>query len=123
MNFFEHQDDARKKTGRMVVLFLLAVIAIVVALNLVFAGFYVYGIGELSQRSSSVPLATQINTVPPELWFSVTAGTLLVIVGGSLYKIMQLSDGGESVAEMVGARKVSRNTTDLNEKQLINVVA
>ena len=122
MNFFEHQDDARKKTGRMVVLFLLAVIAIVVALNLVFAGFYVYGIGELSKRASSVPLSTQINTIPPELWFGVTIGTLIVILGGSFYKIMQLSDGGESVAAMVGARKVSRNTTDLKEKQLINVV-
>jgi len=122
MNFFEHQDDARKKTGRMVVLFMLAVITIVTALNLVFAGFYVYGIGEMSQNISSVPLSTQIKSVPPELFFWVTGITLLIIIGGSFYRIAQLNDGGEAVAEMVGARKVSRDTRDLKEKQLINVV-
>ena len=89
MDFFEHQDDARKKTGRMVVLFILAVIAIVVALNLVFAGLYIYGIGEMSQNASSVPLSTQIDSIPLELIFAVTGVSLLVIVGGSSFRIMQ----------------------------------
>jgi len=101
MNFFEHQDDARRKTGRMVVLFLLAVITIVAALNIVFAGFYVYGVGEMSENISSVPLSAQIKSVPPELFYWVSGITLIIIVGGSLYRITQLNDGGESVAEMV----------------------
>lgn len=122
MDFFEHQHDARKKTGRMVFLFLLAVIAIVLALNAVFAGLYVYGIGEMSKQTSTVPLSTQIDAVPLELYMVVTVITLVVIAGGSLYRIMQLNDGGEVVAEMVGARKISRDTKDLKEKQLINVV-
>ncbi|MCW8963255.1 MAG: M48 family metallopeptidase [Gammaproteobacteria bacterium] len=122
MDFFEHQDDARRKTGRMIVLFMLAVISIVAALNIVFAGFYIYGIGDMSQNISSVPLSTQINSVPPEVFVWVSGVTLLVIGGGSLYRISQLSGGGQAVAEMVGARKVSRDTLDAKEKQLINVV-
>ena len=68
MDFFEHQSDARSKTGRMVLLFVLAVIAIVAALNAVFAGIYLYGIGEMSKNISSVPLSTQIDSIPPELF-------------------------------------------------------
>jgi len=122
MDFFEHQDVARKKTGQMVFLFVLAVIAIVVALNAVFAGLYIYGIGELSQRSSSVPLSTQFDTIPPGLWLAVTGISLLIILGGSTFRILQLGEGGEAVARMVGARKISRGTTDPKEKQLLNVV-
>ena len=122
MDFFEHQHDARKKTGRMVLLFILAVIAIVAALNIVLGGFYIYGIGEMSQNSGSMPLAAQINSIPPELMIWVTGATLLVITGGSTIRILQLNDGGEAVAKMVGARKVSRDTRDSKEKQLINVV-
>ncbi len=122
MDFFEHQSDARRKTGRMVLLFVLAVIAIVLALNAVFAGIYLYGIGEMSKNISSVPLSTQIDSIPPELFYAVSGVTLFVIAGGSSFRVMQLSTGGEAVASMVGARKVSRSTADLKEKQLLNVV-
>lgn len=122
MDFFEHQEVARKKTGQMVFLFVLAVIAIVMALNVVISGLYIYGIGELSQRSSTVPLATQFYSIPPELWLTVTGVSLLIIFGGSAFRILQLGEGGEAVARMVGARKVSRSTADPLEKRLLNVV-
>lgn len=122
MDFFEHQHDARKKTGRMVLLFLLAVLAIVLALNAVFAAIYVYGVGEVSQNISTMPLTKQIDAIPPEMYYAVTFLTLIVIAGGSFYRILSLSSGGEAVAQMVGARKVSRDTSDPHEKQLINVV-
>jgi ABC-type lipoprotein release transport system permease subunit len=35
MNFFQSQDDARRKTRSLILMFILAVIAIVVAVNLV----------------------------------------------------------------------------------------
>jgi Zn-dependent protease with chaperone function len=122
MDFFQHQDDARKKTGRMIFLFLLAVIAIVVALNAVFGGIYLYGIGEMSKHTSSVPQFSQIKTIPPELFVAVSVITLIVIAGGSAFRVAQLSGGGEVVAAMVGARKISRDTKDPMEKRLINVV-
>ena len=122
MDFFEHQHVARKKTGSMVILFLLAVIAIVAALNAVFAAIYIYGIGEVSQNVSTMPLSGQIDSIPPELYYAVTIVTLVIITSGSFYRILTLSSGGEAVAQMVGARKVSRDTSDPEEKQLINVV-
>ena len=106
----------------MVFLFILAVIAIVVALNAVFGGIYLYGIGEMSKHTSSVPQLAQIKSIPPELFVAVSVITLVVIAGGSTFRIFQLSDGGEVVARMVGARKVSRDSKDPKERQLINVV-
>ncbi|TNF92092.1 MAG: hypothetical protein EP297_14020 [Gammaproteobacteria bacterium] len=122
MDFFQHQDDARKKTIQMVFLFVLAVISIVLALNAVFTVFFLWMQADTRQLSSSLDLPTRLSNVPPELWVAVTVVTSLFIVGGSFYKIMQLSGGGESVARMVGARKVSRHTNDHQEKQLLNVV-
>ena len=54
------------------------------------------------------------------LW--VTLGTLAVILLGSLYKISELSSGGEGVALMLGGRAVDPQTTDLAERRLLNVV-
>ena len=58
----------------------------------------------------------------PELFLGIAAGTLLVVALGSLYKIAELSAGGESVALMLGGRAVDPQTTDLAERRLLNVV-
>ena len=124
MDFFQHQDDARRKTGRMVVLFFIAVALIVVAMNGLIAAFYVFGgFGPVDPAvRHAMPIADRFAAVPPQIWTWTTAAVLLVIVFGSLFKIMQLSDGGQTVAEMIGARKVSRHTNDPLEKRLLNVV-
>jgi len=44
MDFFQSQDHARKQTGRLVVLFLLAVASLVVLTNLLF--MFVFGFAE-----------------------------------------------------------------------------
>lgn len=120
MDFFQHQDDARRQTGRMVFLFLLSVVIIIASLNAIFAGFYLYGINKAPGSLSS--LSAQIGAVPLKLWITVTGITLAVIVTGSLYRIYQLSGGGQVVAKMMGARRVTRDTADPGEKQLINIV-
>ena len=58
----------------------------------------------------------------PELFLGIAAGTLLVVALGSLYKIAELSAGGETVALMMGGRAVDPQTTDLAERRLLNVV-
>ena len=47
----------------------------------------------------------------PVLFLWVTVGTILVIGMGSLYKISELSAGGEHVASMLGGRAVNPQTT------------
>lgn len=124
MDFFEHQDDARKKTGRIALLFILVVCIVVIFINILSGGVYIYVVAMIGIGDGTHPalLATQIQSVPPALFLWVTAIVTLVILGSSFYRIMQLNSGGKAVAEMVGARKVSRNTVDQKEKQLINVV-
>ena len=114
MDFFEHQDKARRKTFWLVAYFVLAVVFIILAVYLVLAGLLFYAEGKQAKRASSL--------WKPELFAAVSVGTLVVIAAGSLYKTVQLSGGGEAVARSLGGRPVHANTTVLAERVLLNVV-
>ena len=102
MDFFEAQDQARKKTKWLVLWFLLAVVAVVVAVD--FLVFALTG-GEMEL----LVLATV-----------VTGGLILAASG---FKSMQLNGGGSVVAQDLGARLVMPGTTDFEEKRLLNIVS
>jgi Zn-dependent protease with chaperone function len=104
MNFFEHQAAARRTSTRLVVLFALAVIAIVVAVDL--AVMLVFGRGD---GAGGILLFT-------------TLVTLAVIGGASMYRIASLRGGGESVALQFGGTPVPEDTTDRYLRRLRNVV-
>ncbi len=114
MNFFEHQQQARNQTKRLVVFFIAAIIAIVFLVNLaVFFGSCVSNIYCTDFKSY---------WLQPVSWM-VTGGTILVIVMTSLIRWSQLkSGGGYKTIAMVGARPVNMHTQDAKERQLINVV-
>src|SRR5436309_9512023 len=57
-----------------------------------------------------------------ELLFCVTIGTLVVIPIGSVFKTLQLAGGGSAVAEFLDGPLVNSNTTDADERILLNVV-
>ncbi len=103
MDFFQHQDAARRRTAWLILLFVLAVVAVVLAVYAVFAA----AVGE---------------PWDPRLFAAVSLGTIGVITVGSLYKIAQLASGGETVALMLGGRRVPPDTRDLAERRLLNVV-
>ncbi|MDN5782571.1 MAG: M48 family metallopeptidase, partial [Luteimonas sp.] len=103
MNFFEHQAAARRTSTRLVVLFALAVIGIVVAVDL--AVLLVFG------RSGQVGGVLAFATL----------ATLAVIGLGSLYRVASLRGGGESVALQFGGMPVPPDTTDLHLQRLRNV--
>ena len=111
MNFFEHQDQARQNTTQLVVLFFLAIAAMIVA-------FYLIAI--LSLRS--VPLG-EFHWWQPEMFSLISLVTVSVIGFGSLTKMAQLQRGGTAVAESLGGRQISPQTTEIQEQQLLNVVA
>ncbi len=112
MDFFSHQERARRQTTRLVVLFCLAVVGIIAAIYTVL--ILVFAVAE--QGSG------QLSWWNPELFAFATAGTLLVVGLGSLYKTQQLRAGGSVIAQLLGGRQVLPNTTDPQEKTLINVV-
>ena len=100
MNFFEHQAQARRNSGRLVLLFALAVLAIVLMVDvLVWVG---------------------TGSVRGVLWSSVL--TLAVIGLASLYRISSLRGGGEVVAVQMGGSEVPADTRDPALRRLRNVV-
>ena len=116
-DFFERQDAARRSTTRLLVLFALAVLALVVSIDLLLAATVGY-LGR-DPRTGSIDWALALD---PQLLGLAVAGTLVVVGGGSLYKIAQLRGGGSVVAEQLGGRLVPPDTPVPAEQQLLNVV-
>ena len=123
MNFFEHQDQARRRTGRLVTYFALAVLCIVAAL-------YATGMVLLNwaQQSTADSSQTQAQVQPEivywnwEVFLGVVCLSGLIIGGGSLYRIHQLSGGGSVVAESLGGTLLDPGTVRGDERKLLNVV-
>jgi Zn-dependent protease with chaperone function len=119
MDFFERQDKARKKTKWLVIYFILAVAAMIVAIYvtslLIFSGV------QLHQHRFNEE-QPQFELWNPQIFLGVALGTIAVILIGSSYKTMALAAGGSAVSEMMGARLISANTTDPDERKLLNVV-
>jgi Zn-dependent protease with chaperone function len=117
MDFFEQQDIARTKTARLISLFILAVVAVVLAVYVVAVLImYFYGAREPGFNP------TTFDWIQPRLGFWVVSVTLLVIFIGSITKIIALAKGGSTVAENLGGRLINASTTDRDERRLINVV-
>jgi Zn-dependent protease with chaperone function len=118
MNFFEAQERARKRTGWLVVLFGLATVTLILITNLLLLGIFAYG--QTGEFIFSPVLLTQQFEWDVFIGVAIVVSALIFL--GSLYKIMSLSDGGRSVAEMLGGRLITRNTTDPDERRVLNVV-
>jgi Zn-dependent protease with chaperone function len=116
-DFFERQDIARRNTIRLVILFGLAVLAIMVSIDLLLGAT----MGFLA-RDPATGAVDWTLAADPQLLTLAVAGTLIVVGGGSLFKIAQLRGGGRVVAEELGGRRLNPDTTVPVERQLLNVV-
>lgn len=128
MDFFERQDKARKNTKFLVVYFIAGVAMLTIVIYLVVA--MVFTAAGAHRRSnyyryydSNTQLEAQYHPLwNPKLFFGVAVGTLAVIGIGSAFKTMELAQGGSAVSTMMGGRLINPNTTDLDERKLLNVV-
>ena len=118
MEFFEHQDKARKKTKLLVVYFVIAVACIIASVYI--ASLLIF-YGAQSQQQAGDP-GRALVLWDPWLFVRVALGTLSVVVIGSLYKTAVLGKGGSVVAESLGGRLVNSNTTNSDERKLRNVI-
>ncbi len=119
MDFFGHQDAARRKSGLLVFYFIMAVIMMIAALYLV-----AIGITPIIED-----VASEGHTRPREfVWFRpeillIVALVVGSIIGlGSLYKVVEMRGGGQKIASMLGGRRINPNTMDAGERRLLNVV-
>jgi Zn-dependent protease with chaperone function len=123
MDFFERQEKARKHTKLLEVYFAFAVMGIVLAVYLVaVVGMSYYRLRMARHGYYYHEPAGEIALWDPRLFIGVSIGTLGFIFCASAFKTMQLAGGGSVVAESLGGRPVDANTTDPDERKLLNVV-
>jgi Zn-dependent protease with chaperone function len=108
MDFFGHQERARRLSRRLVLLFGLAVVAIIGCIHAATVGLLV-AIGES-------------NGWHPELLAVTALATLTIVGGASAWKVSQLRAGGPLVAAQLGGRRVPPETQDPKERMLRNLV-
>ncbi|HEY7643180.1 MAG TPA: M48 family metallopeptidase [Steroidobacteraceae bacterium] len=119
MNFFTRQDEARRASRRLVVLFGLAVIAVVAAVDYVV--FLWMRLNESREHLNMPPLGGWL-AANPGMAVGTTLIVLAVITLASVYKSMVLGGGGGVVARSLGGVRLSPDTTDPQQRRLLNVV-
>ncbi len=117
MNFFESQERVRRHTALLVVLFVLAVVALIVMTNLLVMIVFGYLNNEQLRDGGSF-----IRQMDWRIFAAVSAGVVAVVLAGSLYKILALSGGGKVVAESLGGQLIPHDAHDPNQRKLLNVV-
>jgi Zn-dependent protease with chaperone function/uncharacterized tellurite resistance protein B-like protein len=129
MNFFQHQEAARSASRRLVVLFSLGVLAVVVAINAV----VLFALATAEQHGVVLtnPELRHTGFLPDfAAWAAARPGTILMttlivlgVIGlASLYKTVVLGGGGGVVARSLGGVRISPDTTDPQQRRLLNVV-
>jgi Zn-dependent protease with chaperone function len=118
VNFFEHQDHARRQTRWLVVLFILAVLAIIAAVD--FALLIAFGQYSLDPGISvASPQGLQTNM---PLLMGGAAATGSIIGLASLFKTASLRGGGGKVARDLGGTLVDADARDPLRRRLRNIV-
>lgn len=122
-DFFEQQDIARKKSGRLVLLLIAAMVGIVLVTYPIIAGVFFLIAGGASDPVDPGQAQQGVSFWNPVLFLAVSVGTLALVSLSSLYKVSSLkAGGGGSVARSLGGEPVSPDTRDLDERKLLNVV-
>jgi Zn-dependent protease with chaperone function len=105
VDFFERQETARRNSGRLVLLFVVAVAATMAAVHLLVAG--VLGGGKF---------------LDPRLMLASVGSVAAVVLIGSWVKMAQMGHGGAAVAAALGGRQITPSTGDPEERRVLNVV-
>jgi Zn-dependent protease with chaperone function len=113
MNFFVAQDEARRRSRKLVWLFIAAVVCTGLSIHLGFAAVVHWN----DFRTGFDPRFFEAGMLP-----FTFGGALLVIVIGAFHKRSSLSGGGPAVAEALGGTRVDPASTDPAERRLLNVV-
>jgi Zn-dependent protease with chaperone function len=133
VDFFSAQARAQTKTRWLAVFFALAVFGTGTAAYFAIASALTFtGLFHLEREPSANVVRQTHHSIVSFLYAHnfwnvryalIAQGVVAIVVaGGSLYKWASLREGGAAIAEMMGGRPVSPYTTDLAERQFLNVV-
>lgn len=115
MNFFSHQDQARRNTRKLVALFLCAVATLIVITSILVIVVLFYAESQMEGGLNAELLTSTI-------FIQVSLVVIVVIAIGTLIRMGQLRGGGKVVAESLGGRLLNTNTRDADERKILNVV-
>jgi Zn-dependent protease with chaperone function len=118
MDFFEHQDNAKKHTSRLIAMLAGVILAITLAI-------YALSIGvkTLYKSQEEEDTRIQITYWHPTLFSLTLIGTTLVVGIGTTFKILQLQkNGGEQIAQLVNGGFLPAKPSLQKEVQLRNVI-
>jgi len=118
MDFFQSQNVARVNTKRLVLFFALAIISLIVITNLLV--MFLFGFLNTSEQHLSIQVIAE--NFDWQIFFTIGAAVITVVLAGSAYKTMALSGGGDTVAESLGGHRIDQSTQDLHERKVLNVV-
>lgn len=119
MNFFQRQEETRRSSRRLVALFAVAVLAVIAAVNLVV--FFV--LAQVQEHTEGhAPTLGQWAAANPSTMLLTTLVVAGIIGLASLYKTIVLGGGGGVVARSLGGVRISPDTTDPQQRRLLNVV-
>lgn len=111
MKFFDYQHRARRQTLLLIVLFALAITALVVLLNLIVAAvLFGFDDGELFANMRG------------KHWFTISLLVVATIGSASLLRWAQLQAGGKAIALSVGGVLVSPENEEFHIRRLLNIV-
>ena len=127
MDFFDEQAQARKRTVRLWVLFVLAVAGVMTAVYVLAISLYGMFAPDLAGLVPAPSASDPVGLLRFSWWnpavFSFSCGGAGLVIGlGALYKSAQLRSGGAAVAMDLGGRQIDPDTTRLDERRLLNVV-
>jgi Zn-dependent protease with chaperone function len=117
VDFYSRQAAARKQTRWLVIGFVIALAAVVLALDAV-----LFTLLASAEAEGPVLAPFEFAVRHPGAAFFTTLLVLSVIGLASLFKSLQLRSGGGVVARSLGGVRVEGGTTDLKRKRLHNVV-
>ena len=120
MQFFERQAATRRLSRWMVLLFILAIVAIVIAIDLV----VIVAITMLTSEDGGLLAASQMDFGRYPIAVLVSSAVVLGTISiASLTRSSSLAaGGGGSIAEALGGTRVTGDTTDPLRRRLLNVV-
>jgi len=125
-NFFARQEQARSNCRQLVAVFLVALLAIIIAIYFAFR-FICYinlstNIFTTSETTADLMRRSSFLWWDPAIFMQVFIAVILLIFTASIIKMRQLQKGGGTVAQMLGGRCVDKGTNIPAERQLLNVV-
>lgn len=113
----------------LVFYYIIAIALIIASVYLFVTAMLIYGLGDAETYVFSHQYASGQRQVVhfnfwwnPQVFLYVCAFVLVIVLTGSLYKVIQLARGGKVVAESLGGRLLTSDEGDPNIQKLLNVV-